>query len=554
MIQEQIVNKIKEILGSEIALEEIKLVRPTDSSHGDFTTSIALIASKKLGKKPTEIAENLKNELGKLEGVEKIEVAGPGFINFFVAKDNLLDNISQILSSGDSFGTSENLASKKIMLEFADPNPFKIFHIGHLRNIALGETFARLLEAQGGQVMRVNYQGDVGMHVAKAIWGINHSDTKISDLENKSSKEKAEFLGKAYALGAKAYEDSEDSKAEIRQLNVKIYKKDPDLQEVWEKGKSWSLSHFEEIYKRVGTLYERFYFESEVAEIGKKLVLENVDNGIFEKSEGAIVFHGDHTRVFVTKEDYATYEAKDLALAKIKYQDFEYSRSIIITAHEQASYFKVVLEAMKKLEPELAGKTEHYTFGFVSLKDEKMSSRLGNIIAGDWLLDEAKKKISENFKEMDEKTLEMVAVGAVKYSMLKFSRVSDISFSFDESISLEGNSGPYIQYTFARTQSVLAKKPANSNLGTADLEPEELELVRMLAKFSEVIEEAGNNFSPNLLCIYLFELSQKFNLFYQKHKIIGGEKEEFRLSLTKAVGQVIKNGLYLLGIESPEKM
>jgi arginyl-tRNA synthetase len=155
---------------------------------------------------------------------------------------------------------------------------------------------------------------------------------------------------------------------------------------------------------------------------------------------------------------------------------------------------------------------------------------------------------------MDEKTLEIVAVGAVKYSMLKFARESDIAFSFEDSISLEGNSGPYIQYTFARTQSVLAKKATPSKVSNSDLELEELELVRALHRFSEVVEESGNNFMPNILCQYLFELCQKYNLFYQKHKIIGGEKEEFRLSLTKAVGQVIKNGLNLLGINAPEKM
>ncbi|MBI2195442.1 MAG: arginine--tRNA ligase [Candidatus Levybacteria bacterium] len=380
--------------------------------------------------------------------------------------------------------------------------------------------------------------------------------------KNLGIEDRVEFLGESYAAGAKVYEEDEEAKREIASINLKIYQKDSDLQAIWERGRKWSLEYFEEIYKRVGTIYKRYYFESEVAEKGRQLVLDNVDNGVFERHEGAVVFRGgDHTRVFVTKEDYATYEAKDMALAGVKYKDFAYDRSIIITAHEQGPYFKVVLAAMEQIFPELARKTSNITFGFVRLKDEKMSSRLGNIIAGEWLLDEAKRKISESFAEMDDKTLEIVAVGAVKYSMLKFARESDIQFSFEESINLEGNSGPYIQYTYARTQSVVRKSQIANNKSQINLndqnlklENEELEIIRMLSKFSEVIGQAGDNFAPNILCNFLFELCQKFNLFYQKHKIIGSDKEDFRLALTKAVGQVTKNGLYLLGIESPEKM
>jgi len=228
------------------------------------------------------------------------------------------------------------------------------------------------------------------------------------------------------------------------------------------------------------------------------------------------------------------------------------------------------LDALGKVFPDLASKTTHRSFGFVNLKEGKMSSRSGNIVAGEWLLDEAKKRIKEQFGDMDERTLESVAVGAVKYSMLKFSRTSDITFSFEESINLEGNSGPYLQYTYARTQSVLAKSqiPASpaggsdlkSQINTksqnlnSKLENEELLILRLLIHFGEIVEETGQNFAPNLLCNYLFELSQKFNNFYQKHKILGSEKEDFRLALTFAVGQILKTGLYLLGIEAPERM
>ncbi len=548
---------------------EAEIQSGQESIHGDYSSNVALKIfpkAKDKFKNPIEFAEKIVEELEKDSGfsdnLEKIEVIAPGFINFWLKDAKLLKNLEEITDQKENYGKGKRLKNKKIMLEFADPNPFKEFHIGHLRNISLGESYARLLEFEGGEVLRVNYQGDVGMHVAKAIYGIQNSKLKIQNYENKSLKARSEFLGKAYAEGSKVFEEDEKIQKEIKDLNIKIYQKDSSIREIWEKGRQWSLDHFEEIYKRVGTKYKRYYFESEVAQTGKEIVLSHIEDGVFEKHDGAVVFRGSHTRVFVTSEDYATYEAKDLGLAKIKYSEFPYDKSIIITANEQEGYFKVVLEVMEKIFPELSSKTVHNAFGFVKLKDGKMSSRSGNIVSGEWLLDEAKKRIKEQFKDMGEKTLEMVGVGAVKYSMLKFSRTSDITFSFEESINLEGNSGPYIQYTYARTQSVLAKSEilnpkSEINLKSQildQIETEELLILRLLVHFPEVVEEAGGNFAPNLLCNYLFDLSQKFNNFYQKHKILGNPMEEFRLQLTSGVGQVLKTGLYLLGIESPEKM
>jgi len=576
-IREELETVISKLL-EDLTGEKVDILFTSDVLHGDYSTNIALVAYPKLKNKfksPMELASYLSEKLGKSlqKEVEKIEVAAPGFINFWLKDTALLKNLEEVIDKKEDYGKGERLknlpagkAGKKIMLEFADPNPFKEFHIGHLRNISLGESYARLLQFQAANVWRVNYQGDVGMHVAKALYGL----LQISNLERKPINERSKFLGKAYTFGSKAYEESEKAKKEIKDLNIKIYQKDSSIKEIWEKGRQWSLDHFEEIYKRVGTHYKRYYFESEVAQEGKEIVLSHLKNGVFEKHDGAVVFRGSHTRVFVTRQDYATYEAKDLGLAKIKYSEFPYDQSIIITANEQEGYFRVVLEAMKKIFPQLASKTVHNSFGFVKLKEGKMSSRSGGAITAEWLLDVAKNKIKDKFRDLDEETLEKVAVGAVKYSMLKFSRTSDISFSFEESINLEGNSGPYLQYTYARTQSVLAKSqiPASpaggSNLKSQintkiknlnpKLEDEELFILRLLVHFPEIVEEAEENFAPNLLCNYLFELSQKFNNFYQKHKILQSNNQEFRLKLTSAVGQVLKTGLYLLGIESPEKM
>ncbi len=642
LIVKEIQKIVKDLTQKEVA---VHLEHPKDERYGDYSSNIAMLLFQKseirnpirqltdetnskfkIRKYQTplelaqKIAENFKvhpDKVGtKFKVIERVEAAKPGFINFWLSKEYLTTLMIRIIRVGDDYGKSELLANKKIMLEFADPNPFKEFHVGHLRNITLGESYARLLQAQAATVWRVNYQGDVGLHVAKAIYGIFwlcHADQAQPDsaselLKNKilkqvqddNSDKRIKFLGEAYAIGSKAYEESEEAKKEIQLINTKVYRNDSSIREIWEKGRRWSLEHFEAIYKRVDTTYKRYYFESEVAKEGRNIVLSHIADGIFEKSDGAVIFrgekHGLHSRVFVTKEDYATYEAKDMALAPIKYKDFPYDKSIIITAHEQAPYFKVVLAAMRLVSRDLAEKTEHKSFGFVRLKDKKMSSRLGNIVTGEWLLDEAKRRIKEAYKDMDEATAEKVAVGAVKYSMLKFSRESDIAFDFDESISLEGNSGPYLQYTYARTQSILRKfearnsirqltdetnsqaspdqnpnvqnispSPAPSLASSGEgwgegvvsnlrFEPEEVLLLRTLYRFPEVVEEAAENFGPNILCNYLFDLSQKFNLFYQKHPILESKEREFRLALTAGVGQIIKNGLYLLGIKAPERM
>jgi arginyl-tRNA synthetase len=575
----------------------VVLTRPTAKNHGDYTTNIAMTLAKKLGKNPRELVEEIISILNTkykiLNTIDSASVEGPGFINFRVTKDTLITEVEALLSGASSANVSDLRAKQVVMLEFTDPNPFKEFHIGHLLNITLGEAFARSLEAVGATVIRANYEGDVGMHVAKALFGMEALKAEMPQ-DNATSLEKVRFLGRAYAFGAKAFEDDPDSTTKIRSINIKIYQEDESIKELWSKGRAWSLEHFEEIYRRVGTVYKHYYFESAIVALAKNIAELAVQKGIFEKSQGAVVFKGEHyglhTRVFLTAEGNPTYEGKEMALAEMKAKDEVVDASYIMTAREQAEYFKVVLKALSFINPDVAAKTMHFSFGFVRLKDGKMSSRLGNIIPGMWLLDEAKKQIRETYKEMNEDTAEKVALAAVKYSFLKFARGSDISFDFHESISLEGNSGPYLQYTTVRTQSILKKYEAKygifrfeKSILTAknNWNTEEQALLQLLTQFRENVEIASQTFMPNVLCNYLFELAQTFNTFYQKHKVIRGvipvktgiqgaldplvkpedDKEElsmktaeFRMALVLAVGKTLKKGLFILGIETPEKM
>lgn len=568
--KEIISQKLQEWLDEKQIAAKFEVSIVGNPEHGDIATNIALTASKPLGKNPREVAEEIVGFLRENEEVnqviDKIEVAGPGFINFFLSTKYLSETLQEITRKGEAFGRMKKENPQNVIVEFGDPNPFKEIHIGHLRNFCIGESFAKLLETQGALVTRANYQGDVGMHVAKAMWGLLKREEQFLD-SSLGLSEKVKLLAESYVEGAGEFEANEVAQNDIREINKKIYGDDESLHALWEEGRKTSLEHFEELYSRIDINYQKYYFESITAKKGKEVVESHIDDGIFEKDDGAVIYRGEndglHTRVFLTREGYATYEAKDLALAMIKNEEENYGQSVILTGNEQLEYFQVMLSALNKIAPDLANKTRHLTFGHVRLKDGKMSSRTGDVITATWLLDEAVKRVQEAFPEMDSATAEKVGVGAVKYSMLKFSIPADIHFSFDESITLEGNSGPYLQYTYVRTQSVIQKAEENRQkteglnsleIGNLKLEIEENELLRFLTQYPYVLEAATNEYAPNLLCNYLFELSQKFNHFYQKHKIIGSEQEMFRLNLTKAVGQVLHNGLHILGIETVERM
>ncbi|QQG41595.1 MAG: arginine--tRNA ligase [Candidatus Woesebacteria bacterium] len=583
-IKDRIINVLTEVSGEKV----VSLEFTENPNFGDYSCNIALIMAKSEGKNPRALAEEIKSKLSQSpelsKFVDKIEVAGPGFINFWLKTDVLVSNLMQIEEEKEKYGTSDSLKGQKIMFEYAHPNTHKAFHIGHLRNITTGETLARLYEANGAEVVRANYQGDVGLHIAKALWGIK----RIGFDDPKDVKKRAEYLGKAYSTGSSAYEIDEKAKEEIHVINGIIYdKSDDEINKLYSETRQWSLDYFAEIYKRVYTKFDRFYFESEVYQKGKEIALEALKKGILKESEGAIIFPGSeyglHDRVFISGKGVPTYEAKDLGLAKLQFSEYNPDKLIHTVGPEQSAYFQVIFKALEFIEPETKGREFHVPYGWVRLKEGKMSSRTGNVVLGEKILDDAKESIKKAYKTEDG-VAEMIAVGAVKYSFLKTGLAQDISFDLKESISLEGNSGPYLQYTVARTNSVLAKasnKRMSEYANNIKLEIEELTVLRALSRFSEVIANAAKSYSPNLLCNYLYDLASKFNTFYAHNRILntndertkdealgpahnriiseeGKTKNEevgnFRLALTAGTGQVLKNGLQLLGIDAPEKM
>jgi arginyl-tRNA synthetase len=433
------------------------------------------------------------------------------------------------------------------MVEYTDPNPFKEMHIGHLMSNVIGEALSRLIANEGAHVIRACYQGDVGPHVAKALWGLQQKGI--------TTPTTAAELGDAYAAGSRAYEADDKSKAEIDALNQKIYSEsDPALMELWRLGRQMSLDAFEELYRRLGTHFDYYFFESETAEPGMRIVRDGVEKGIFEESEGAVVYKGEkkglHTLVFITSRGTPTYEAKELGLAFLKEERAQFDESIIVTAAEQIGHFTVFSAALAEIAPLLAEKTRHIPHGFLRLTTGKMSSREGNVVTAEGLIREMIAKAGE--KNADPLIAEQVALGAIKFMILRQSPGQDIVFDEEKSLSLEGDSGPYLQYALVRARSVLAK--ADARECAHETPPESYRLERLLLHYLAVARRAADSLAPNLLVTYLLELAGEWNSFYAREQIIGGEYEAYKLLIARAFAQTMTNGLTLLGIPTPEKM
>jgi len=569
--------QIREIIADFALGKEFTVEHPADEKMGDYSTNIAMVLAKELGRNPRELAVDLVNKIRKDERwagrLEEINMAGPGFINIYLKNSFLHEEIKQILREKENYGRNEIMKGKKVMVEYTDPNPFKQFHIGHLMSNAIGESLSRLLEFQGADLRRANYQGDVGLHVAKCIYGLRElfaeKSISIDTLTNMDLDSRVKFMGEAYARGAGDYEELEKVKVEIDELNKIIYDRtDEEVNIAYDLGRTWSLEYFEKIYKKLGTKFDEYFFESEMSGIGLGLVEEYLKKGVFEESQGAVIFDGEkyglHTRVFKNKLGLPTYEAKELALMRTKFERFPYDKSVIVTANEINEYFKVLLKAGSMIFPDLAERTVHVGHGMLRLKNGKMSSRTGQVVTGESLLEdvgeEIQKKMQETGKGKEIKNVDevvtKVSVGAIKYSMLKQGPGKDIAFDFETSLSFDGDSGPYLQYAYARAKSVLEKsgKEVRDYDTYVAVFTEEEYLMRWIYRFPEIVEVAGDNLSPNLICSYLIELCSRFNLFYANRKIVGTDTEEFKVALTKAMTQVLKNGLWLLGIETVEKM
>lgn len=580
---------------------DFSIEHPVNLNFGDYFSNIALILAKtdpEKGLNAKEIAEKIKIEIDKMlvsetspKILEKVEVAGPGFLNFFLTDNFFIEKILEIVKSNNSFkkdfigngkyGQNNKLIGKKILMDYTDPNPFKVFHIGHLMSNAIGESLSRIFEYSGAEVVRANYQGDVGLHVAKAIWGIlklRENNVSYNNLIGNKDKvdEGISFIGEAYVLGSDKYENDEVVKGEIDKLNATIFKREnEDINRIYDWGKDISLQHFEKIYQKLGTKFDKYYFESEVADDGLKISYDALKNGIFEKNENAVIFRGEnyglHTRVFVNSNNLPTYEAKELGLNYKKYKDYKPDISIMVTATEQDAFFSVVLKALEIIYPEISAITKHISHGMLRFKSGKMSSRKGNVITGESLMEDVEELVKEKIKDRDyeqkekEDVINKVAIGAIKYSILKQKAGGDIIFDFEKSISFDGDSGPYLQYSAVRANSVIKKAEKEGidiSSSEGNFKNKVGTLEKLLYRYPEIIERSLNEYEPHHLATYLVDLAGAFNSFYAKEQIISQDKNDkesleltkYRLLLVSAFYTIIQSGLNVLGISVPEKM
>ncbi|MEZ0208556.1 MAG: arginine--tRNA ligase [Candidatus Paceibacterota bacterium] len=542
------------------------LDQPEDALHGDYATNIAFPLSKALAKSPKETAElvidALRAEL--TDVIEKIEVAGPGFINFFL-KDDIRTDEAETVAMSDIV----NVTGKgKVLVEYTDPNCFKVFHVGHLMANTIGEATARLYEASGYEVMRVCYPSDIGRNVAMGVWGVMQKESEKPSTQA-ILKEKIEFLGACYAFANTAFETDEKAKEEIIEVNKAIYAgSDAKVMEVYAEGRALSLEYFDALYVKLGTTFDAFIYESEVADPGLAIVKANMGT-IFEESEGAIVYKGEqdglHTRVFVNSVGLPTYETKDLGNYEKKLSLLpEASALVTITAAEQNDYFKVVNKVEEKIHPELTGKLIHISHGMLRLPTGKMSSRTGNVIGGEDLLDQVTEKIGERIKEMRveekdrAKLASDIAVGAVKFSILKQAPGKDTVFDFEKSLSFEGDSGPYLQYTHARLSALLDKAhEAGIEMESYSIENPERELEQVIIGYTQTLEKAYKDLGPHHIVQHLLRLTRAFNNMYGRVQIVNvddKEKSAYYVMLSQAVKNIVAHGLYTLGIVAPERM
>ena len=575
---------------------------PKDTG-ADFATNIAMNLAKNLKKNPMQIAEEVRGKALELDVADEreileIEIAKPGFINIKLSDDfyklelekyqkNFLENISQ-----------NEYLKKTVICEFSDPNPFKILHVGHLYTSMVGDAISRIVEFAGGNVVRANFGGDVGLHVAKNMYALLQHKDEINDLM--TTTEKAELLSKTYVEGATAYEEDEVAKEKIVEINKKIYRiaeagdsivaeleglierdaswatlDELELAKVYFWGRKASYQYFKDFYKKIGVKFDRYYPESTVAAKGLEMVTKGLGDGVYEESDGAIVFKGEkyglHTRVFINKNGLPTYEAKDVGLIFTKWEDYHFDKSIIITGNDIIDYMKVVLKSVEQYAPELSKRTLHLTHGQVKLPGrEKMSSRKGNFLKAVDVIElireeliKVQEELSQNKGEPNPEEVDLrILLGAIRYAFLKYKVGGDIVFDVKESVSMTGNSGPYLQYSAVRAQKVLGKilesqvEKTNKKVEQKEwtLVVVEKNLIKKIMQYKNVLGEVVGELSPSKLCTYLYEIAQDFSRFYENVQVVGSEYEVERGAIVLAYLKVLTHGLSILGIEIPEKM
>lgn len=568
--------KVSQALFKAIALKGLSqkqieswLEIPPDKSLGDLAFPCFRL-SQQLKKGPQQIALDLKEKIEKKKPkeIERIEVAGP-YLNFFFQTELLAEKtVKEILKLKEKYGFNASGKKQRVMVEFSQPNTNKPQHVGHVRNNVIGEAVANLLKANGFKALKVNLINDRGIHICKSMlaykkWGENRTP--------ESEKIKGDhFVGNYYVMFNKKVRERPELEAEALELLRKWEQGDKETIALWKKMNQWVLAGFNQTYKEMGVSFDEVFVESDLYKGGKKIIEEARKKGLLGEKEGAIVAelerYGLPDKVLLRKDGTALYITQDIYLAKKKFDQFKLARSIYVVGSEQNLYFKQLFKILELLGFKWAKNCHHLSYGMVYLPSGKMKSREGTVIDADDLIKDveglAVKELKERYPELKEKELKKrakaIALAAIKFFMLKVDVVKDILFKPEESVSFEGETGPYIQYAYARAKSILRKAKAKTFKADFKLlkTAKEKALINLLAKYPEIILDCSKQLSLHKLCHYLIDLSSEFNSFYHELPVLKAGKglREARLSLVKAFSQVAFNGLSILGIQPLEEM
>jgi len=553
---------VKVLKDAGVESKEENLETPPQPSFGDLSFPCFELA--KIQKtNPQNIAVEIAQKLvvprdSVIKGIE----ATAGYVNFFFAWEKVAGKLlKEVLTKKGKYGSSSG--KKKIMVEFSQPNTNKPMHIGHARNTVLGYSLSKILDFAGNKVVKTNYLGDIGLHVAKSMvgymkWGDREPDKKTDH-----------FVGDFYVRFVNEAKANPQLEEEARELLRKWEAGDKAALALWKKMKDWCLKGFNETYKKLDVNFDVWFYESDLEKSGKDIVKKLLNKGIaFKSPEGAVVAdlekYGLPSCIILRSDGTSLYGTKDLQLAIEKFEKYKIDKSIYVVGSEQKTYLQQIFKILELLGYEKARECYHLAYGLVMLPEGKMSSREGRVVLLDDLLAELEQlaggvvgKANPNIGEKEKKNIsEQVALAALKYALLKVSPEKNIIFDKSEVVQFEGDTGPYIQYAHTRCCGILEKagkwKP---DFNQENLTEQEINLVKNIARFPAVVEEAARDLRPHYLCNYVYDLATSFSTFYHACPVLQAEKEkEFRLALVKSTEIILKNALELLGIVPLEKM
>ena len=592
MIADAVKQAVKSLYGQEVPDKMVQVQKTRSEFEGNLTLVVFPFV-KMARKSPEQTAQELGSYLVEnCEAVERFNVV-KGFLNMVIAPAAWLSLLADI-DADEHYGMKQATDdSPLVMIEYSSPNTNKPLHLGHVRNNLLGWSLAQIMQANGNRVVKTNIVNDRGIHICKSMlawlkWG--NGETPES-----SGKKGDHLIGDYYVAFDKHYReevkelvaqgmDEEQAKQEAplikeaHDMLVKWEQNDPEVRALWEKMNAWVYAGFDETYKKMGVSFDKIYYESQTYLKGKAKVEEGLQKGLFFRKEDNSVWadltnEGLDQKLLLRSDGTSVYMTQDIGTAEMRFHDYPIDKMIYVVGNEQNYHFQVLSILLDRLGFKWGKELVHFSYGMVELPNGKMKSREGTVVDADDLMDlmvADAKKTSEELGKFDDMTEEerneiarIVGMGALKYFILKVDARKNMLFNPEESIDFNGNTGPFIQYTYARIRSILRKAAAagstsqNSSTGLTSLSGKEIDLIQKMSEFGAAVEQAGKDYSPSGIANYCYELTKQFNQFYHDYSILGADTEEekaFRLMLAKNVAKTIKNGMSLLGIEVPERM